>query len=129
MSMHFQSIQPSATSLQAEVDHLVALYQRGRLTEVAQRCEKLVRRHPRLDMLYNILGAACIGLEDFAKADTALAKAAMLDPSDAEIHNNHGIALGSLGRLEEAIAAYRRALAIRPDYAEAHYNLGNACRK
>ena len=71
-------------------------------------------------MLYNILGAACIGLEDFVKADTALSKAAALDPTDAEIHNNHGIALGSLGRLDEAIAAYRRALAIRPDYLKTH---------
>ena len=30
------------------------------------------------------------------------------------------------GRLTEAVAAYRRALAIGPDYPEAHYHLGNA---
>ena len=31
-----------------------------------------------------------------------------------------------LGDYEEAAALYRRALALRPDIAEAHYNLGNA---
>ena len=36
--------------------------------------------------------------------------------SDAERH------------LEESIASYRRALAIKPDYAKAHYNLGNALK-
>jgi tetratricopeptide (TPR) repeat protein len=28
------------------------------------------------------------------------------------------------GKLEEAIEAYNKALAIKPDYAEAYYNLG-----
>ena len=30
-----------------------------------------------------------------------------------------------VGRLDEAAASYRRAIAIKPDYAEAHSNLGN----
>ena len=32
------------------------------------------------------------------------------------------------GKLDEAIACYRRALELKPDYAEAHYNLGNALK-
>ena len=32
----------------------------------------------------------------------------------------------TLGETDEAIAAYRRAVAIKPDFPEAHYNLGNA---
>ena len=34
-----------------------------------------------------------------------------------------------LGKLEEAVAIYRKALAIKPDYAEAHNNLGNALKE
>ncbi len=37
-----------------------------------------------------------------------------------------GIALGAIGRTEEAIAAYDQALAIKPDYHEALNNKGNA---
>ena len=37
-----------------------------------------------------------------------------------------GNALDDLGRLEEALAAYNKALEIKPDYAEAYYNMGNA---
>ena len=33
---------------------------------------------------------------------------------------------GDQGKLEEAIAAYRTAIRLKPDYAEAHYNLGIA---
>ena len=33
---------------------------------------------------------------------------------------------GRQGKLEEAIAAYRQAIGLKSDYAEAHYNLGVA---
>jgi tetratricopeptide (TPR) repeat protein len=36
-----------------------------------------------------------------------------------------GDALAEAGRLEEAVAAYRQALALEPEFAEAHYHLGS----
>ena len=41
---------------------------------------------------------------------------------------NLGNALKNQGDLDEAIACYRRALELKPDYAVAHNNLGNAFR-
>jgi cytochrome c-type biogenesis protein CcmH/NrfG len=35
-----------------------------------------------------------------------------------------GITLKELGRLDEAEASYKQAIALKPDYAEAHGNLG-----
>ncbi len=40
------------------------------------------------------------------------------------IYPNVDIDLDDSGRLDKAIARYQKALEIRPDYAEAHYNLG-----
>jgi len=37
-----------------------------------------------------------------------------------------GFTLHEQGKLEKAIEAYNKALAIKPDYAQAYYNLGNA---
>lgn len=45
---------------------------------------------------------------------------AVLKPEYAESHNNLGNALGNRGRLEAAMTEYRRALALKPDCAEAH---------
>jgi tetratricopeptide (TPR) repeat protein len=42
----------------------------------------------------------------------------------AKIHNNLGIVCKKIGRYEEAVSQYKKALAIDPDYAGAHYNLG-----
>src|SRR2546422_7567665 len=44
----------------------------------------------------------------------------------ASHHHNMGEAYRTAGKLEDAIACYRQALALKPDYAEAHTNLGIA---
>src|SRR5262249_32180091 len=44
----------------------------------------------------------------------------------ADTQNNLGVSLGALGGRDDAIAAYRRALALRPEYAKACLNLGAA---
>ena len=43
-----------------------------------------------------------------------------LAPQDAEAHSNLGITLQELGRLDEAEASYTQAIALKPDFAEAH---------
>jgi len=45
-------------------------------------------------------------------------------PRSSVLFNIQGAALKSLGQLDQSIEAYKRALAIEPDYANAHYNMG-----
>jgi tetratricopeptide (TPR) repeat protein len=49
-------------------------------------------------------------------------------PRSVNLFNIIGAAHKSLGKLEEAIEAYNKALAIKPDLAETYYNLGNALK-
>src|SRR5262249_52951784 len=53
--------------------------------------------------------------------DTA---ALVLHPRSPAVHNNVGMGLIELGRLDEAAAEFRAALRLSPDSVEAHYNLG-----
>jgi tetratricopeptide (TPR) repeat protein len=46
-------------------------------------------------------------------------------PDYAAAHNGLGIAFGSLGKYDEAIASYAKALEYDPDCEKAHNNLGN----
>ena len=47
--------------------------------------------------------------------------------SDAQAIYNQGSALQDQGRLDEAVACYRRALELKPEFAEAQNDLGTAC--
>ena len=52
-----------------------------------------------------------------------------LNPRARDAHLNLSIALGKLGRAEEALANARIAVALRPEFAGAHANLGHALMK
>jgi len=54
-----------------------------------------------------------------------IGRAVQLSPS-APKYSNLGLALQAQDKLDEAAAAYRKALALQPDFAAAHNNLGNA---
>ena len=58
------------------------------------------------------------------EAARAYAAATTIRPQGAAGWNNLGIALQSLGELDDAVMAYEMAIRLRPEYASAHNNLG-----
>jgi Flp pilus assembly protein TadD len=62
----------------------------------------------------------------FEAAVKEWSKALALNPAEAPVHNNLGLALAETGRTAEAINHYRKALELSPDYPEAHNNLAEA---
>jgi tetratricopeptide (TPR) repeat protein len=48
-----------------------------------------------------------------------------LDPLSHALHSNLGVTERDLGRLDEAEASLRRALALEPGFVFGHYNLGH----
>jgi Flp pilus assembly protein TadD len=48
------------------------------------------------------------------------------DPTFAGVHNELGVTLADLGRLDEAVAAFRTAIRLFPEVPELHANLGRA---
>ncbi len=85
---------------------------------IAQRAAELSRRATRLQK------ERCL-----AEAIQCLLSAAALRPRDPETLNNLGIAWKEGGRLDLAVAAYRRAIDARPDFAIPWFNCGNAHRE
>ena len=44
-------------------------------------------------------------------------------PNEALLYNISGVCNAGLGQLDAAVKSYGQALAIKPDFAEVHYNL------
>lgn len=64
--------------------------------------------------------------EQFEKALVEIDAAVALGPKYGDLHNYRGVALCELGRVDEGIAAFRRAAQLNPDYTVAKLNLAFA---
>ncbi len=98
--------------------------QNGNYREAKQLCARVVEaeRHP---AALSLAALVCANTGEHAESLAYLEEAVTRSPHDPALYNNLGNALHALGRTNESAQAYRRAIAIRPDYAEASYNLGN----
>ena len=76
---------------------------------------QLMQQFPNSITLYNIQGAANVGLGQLDDAIEVYSKALTIKPDYTDAHNNMGIALKKQGKLEEAIAVFKKALSIKPD--------------
>jgi tetratricopeptide (TPR) repeat protein len=118
---------PSGTSSvhsSLEVDHMVALFNAGRHSEVEKLAVAMLDRSPDFGFAWKALGAA--QKAQGKDALLALQKATRLLPGDADAHCNLGAALHDRHQFDAAVAHHVRALELTPDSALAHCNLGNS---
>ncbi len=70
-------------------------------------------------LLIIILGLLLLSTPAFSKEKEAVI------PVDAKLEYNNGLDMYKLGKYEEAIACFRTAIRLYPDYIDAYYNLGS----
>jgi len=96
----------------------------GRNAELESTLRELLEQHPNSGAVWQMLGVALA--RQGKNSVHASEMAAKLLPGDAGAHNNLGNALVRIGQVDQAVASYRRALALNPNFSDAHNNLGNA---
>jgi tetratricopeptide (TPR) repeat protein len=110
--------------------------EQGRIDDAERALRALVRDYPdypeAMGNLGGLLHDRATGLPPPAaaplldEAERWLARAVAAGPRRAEIQNSMGVLLHTRGRTAEAVPFLRRALELRPDFAEAARNLGIA---
>lgn len=102
----------------------------GNATEARERFEELLERYAAESELHLVLGLSALKAQDISAAEAYLSKALELEPEDPE-------ALTLMGWLQlevkadpvKAVEAYERVVALKPQVAEAHNNLGVALQR
>ena len=105
---------------QEEFSQLVKLYNQGQIEAVIEQAEALTAQYPGAYVVWNMLGAsrAQKGMLDEATM-RAFNNSISLKPDYADAYYNMGYALYYLDKLDEAIWAYKKAISLKPENAEA----------
>ena len=113
----------------AEIANLVQQYQNGQYGDAERLALSLTERFPKHELGWKILGDTRNQTGRVRESLYPLQKLIELSPEDAGAHNNLGVVLKNLKRLDEAEVSYRHAVALRSDYTAAHNNLGNTLQE
>ncbi|HXJ02217.1 MAG TPA: tetratricopeptide repeat protein, partial [Micropepsaceae bacterium] len=106
----------------------IAFHQRGQFADAALLYRKIIAEDPRHAEALHLLGLIELQKKNAAAAVELIGRAIAVNPNNAAVHANHGIALRSLKRFDEALASFERALALEPDLTEALISRGNVLR-
>ncbi|MBJ7259125.1 MAG: tetratricopeptide repeat protein [Chthoniobacterales bacterium] len=120
--------------LKVEPNNLAALVNLG-ATEYRlgnnDEAERLLRRSLQLKAdnptAWLNLGMIYLGRNDPMRALAAIAQAVVHEPNDPVARNYLGVAAGRNRWFDAAESELRRAIELRPDYADAHFNLAVFC--
>lgn len=96
------------------------------LERAAARFAEAARLMPSFSAALTNLGAALAETERAGAAIEALEQALQSDPAGYPILNNLAVIYREQGRLDEAISAGRRVIALAPEFVFGYYNLGHA---
>ncbi len=113
-------------ALQQIVAQGVELLRLGRGAEAEACFRRALAIAPEDPDALHFLGLAAHQRGAHGEAARLIERAIAGDGKVAAYHGNLGEVLRALGRPEAATAAYRRALALRPDMADARFGLGTA---
>jgi len=94
-----------------------------RYAEAIKEYEAAVKIAPAFSQPYNQLGYSYRFQGEPAKAETAFKKYIELIPDDPNPYDSYAELLLKLGRFDESIAMYRKALAIDSGFANSHFGI------
>lgn len=100
-----------------------ALLKAGRFAEGEARARAVLERQPRNSNAQYLLGLSALMQERHGDALAYFDGALRTDRVNPHLHFMSGLCHGSLGKVQEAIASYRRALQYQPEFVEARANL------
>jgi predicted Zn-dependent protease len=109
----------------ARHNYAIVLYRQNKAAEALPHIELLLTADP-TDPGYKNLKAAALSLVgEYAQSIALYGDVLAKHPNQPKVWLSYGHALKTAGRRDECVAAYRRGLALAPQFGEAYWSLAN----
>lgn len=99
-------------------------FQQGRYADALDLLTKALRLNPRSALCLMRLGLTQVALGNGAAGEAQLRQATKADPKLSDAWSGLAVALRSLGKLDESIAAHQKVAELNPKLAEPHAMMG-----
>lgn len=116
----------AALQVPAAINLAVAHQKVGQLDDAEKIYRQVLRSYPTNSDALHLLGLIAHQRGDNETAVVLITKASEISPLISFIHNNLGMAWHDLGKIDQAISCYRRAIHLEASYIEPWLNLGTA---
>ena len=107
----------------------LGLYEAGQLAEAEQACRTMTRSYPQAAEAMHLAGLVAMRQGNQTLAAERMGRAAIADANSAEIQHDHAQALKSIGKLRDAVGAFKRAIRLCPDAPALYCNIANTYRQ
>jgi protein O-GlcNAc transferase len=120
--------QGASPGVQMMFNEALRHHQVGSLKEAERFYRQILAADPHHADSLHLLGVVAYQVRRHDLAVELIGNAIAINSKEPVYHSNLGNAFRDQGKLEQAVACYRRALGLNPAYAEALCNLGNALK-
>lgn len=100
----------------------------GQIAKAEELCKKLLQKHPLSAPVLHTAGLVDYMKRDYPAAIKKITQAVQIDDSNAQYFCNLGEALRRDDDHKEALAAFERAIVLKPEFLKAHLGAGNVLR-
>ena len=105
--------------------YALILHRLNKPAAALQQLETLLKTEPRNPAFRNSQAVVLAKIGDYRESIDIYAGVLASNPNNSKIWMNYGHALSAAGRQPDAIAAYRRSIALAPQLGEAYWSLAN----
>src|SRR5262249_45433055 len=106
---------PASATVKTDLESAVALHRRGQLAEAEEIYRNILKVAPDHFDATHLLGVVLVQRGRLLEGEQLIARALKINPNQPTALNNRGNALRDLMRLEDALASYDKAVALKPD--------------
>ena len=103
----------------------LVLYRQGRAEEAIAELDLLLEQDSEDLGVANLKAAAVSKIGDYAEAVALYEMVLKARPAQEKIWMSYGHVLKTVGRGDDSVAAYRKAVELKPQYGEAYWSLAN----
>lgn len=105
------------------------LYETGQLEAAEEVCLRMIRAYPQAAEAMHLAGLVAMRQGNQTLAAERMGRAAIADANSAEIQHDHAQALKAVGKLRDAIGAFKRSIRLCPDSPALYCNIANTYRQ